>query len=72
MTRIQRIRVPAGFVFAALALWLSRPNPTAFSAGAVLALGGLGLRIWAAGHLEKLRKLAKSGPYRFTRNPLYL
>jgi protein-S-isoprenylcysteine O-methyltransferase Ste14 len=30
------------------------------------------LRAWAAGHLAKDQRLATSGPYSFTRNPLYL
>jgi protein-S-isoprenylcysteine O-methyltransferase Ste14 len=30
------------------------------------------LRGWAAGHLEKNRELATSGPYAYVRNPLYL
>jgi hypothetical protein len=33
---------------------------------------GLLLRGYAAGHLRKHKKLAVSGPYAFTRNPLYL
>ena len=40
--------------------------------GAVVALVGEALRIWAAGHLEKGREVTASGPYRFTRHPLYL
>jgi hypothetical protein len=40
--------------------------------GAIIALGGLLLRAYAAGYLEKSRELAISGPYRYTRNPLYL
>ena len=35
-------------------------------------LQGLALRAWAAGHLAKNQRLATSGPYAFTRNPLYL
>lgn len=35
-------------------------------------LAGLLIRGWAAGVLEKDRALAISGPYAFTRNPLYL
>lgn len=37
-----------------------------------MVLAGLGIRAWAAGVLEKDRELAVSGPYAFTRNPLYL
>jgi protein-S-isoprenylcysteine O-methyltransferase Ste14 len=33
---------------------------------------GLALRAWAAGHLEKNRSLAESGPYAYVRNPLYI
>lgn len=37
-----------------------------------MVLSGLVIRAWAAGVLEKDRELAVSGPYAFTRNPLYL
>jgi len=40
--------------------------------GLPLAGLGLALRAWAAGHLAKDRRLATSGPYAYTRNPLYL
>jgi len=33
---------------------------------------GLLIRAWAAGHIRKNAQLATSGPYAFTRNPLYL
>ena len=69
---VQQIRVPAGFLFGLLFLFYSRPFPHTLEAGLLVALLGLGLRIWAAGHLEKWQKLAVRGPYRFTRNPLYL
>ncbi len=68
----QRIRVPAGFAYAALYLFLCQPTPLAFASGTGLAALGLATRIWAAGHLEKWKRLAVGGPYRFTRNPLYL
>ena len=40
--------------------------------GAAVSLLGLALRAWAAGHIRKNAQLAASGPYAFTRNPLYL
>jgi protein-S-isoprenylcysteine O-methyltransferase Ste14 len=40
--------------------------------GAGIAILGLLLRGYAAGHLRKHKQLAISGPYAFTRNPLYL
>ena len=72
MTIQQRIRVPVGFAYAALFLYFSRPTPPWFLSGIALGALGLCLRIWATGHLEKWSGLAVSGPYRYTRNPLYL
>ena len=39
--------------------------------GAAVGAVGEGIRLWAAGHLEKNREVTSSGPYRFTRHPLY-
>ncbi|MCH8820267.1 MAG: isoprenylcysteine carboxylmethyltransferase family protein [Acidobacteria bacterium] len=72
MTAVQRIRVPAGMAFALIFLYFSRPRMDLFLVGLGLALAGLGIRIWAAGHIDKGSRLAACGPYRFTRNPLYL
>jgi hypothetical protein len=69
---LQRIRVPAGFVFAAVYLAFCRPTPGSAKAGIALAFCGLMLRTWAAGCIEKGRELETSGPYRWTRNPLYV
>ena len=71
MTLVQRIRVPAGFVFAAIYLYFSQPRFDFLLAGLALAAAGLALRIWASGHIEKGTRLAVQGPYRWTRNPLY-
>jgi protein-S-isoprenylcysteine O-methyltransferase Ste14 len=70
--RVARYRVRAGFPLAALALWLARPTPRSLALGALVAFAGEALRIWAAGHLEKGREVTASGPYRFSRHPLYL
>jgi protein-S-isoprenylcysteine O-methyltransferase Ste14 len=53
-------------------LWLARPTPGLLLAGLALAVVGLALRAWAAGVIHKDRELTTSGPYAFTRNPLYL
>ena len=50
----------------------ARPQPTTLVIGAIVSLFGLLLRAWAAGHIRKNSVLATSGPYAFTRNPLYL
>lgn len=72
---IQRIRVPLGFLFGILFLWLAPKSPamsaTSLAIGGVLALLGLGMRAWAAGHIVKNDRLATTGPYAHTRNPLY-
>lgn len=71
MKRLARLRVPLGFLFAGLVLWLAQPTLPTLLAGAVIALLGEGIRIWAAGHLEKGREVTTSGPYALTRHPLY-
>ena len=52
--------------------WLAWPDAVSLWTGGVVILAGLLVRGWAAGVLEKDRELAVSGPYAFTRNPLYL
>ena len=66
------MRVPSGFAVAALYLWLARPEKGMLAAGLAVALAGIALRTWAAGHLAKNQALATSGPFAYTRNPLYL
>ena len=71
-TPIQRFRVPLGFLFAAVFLYFAKPEtPTLFIGGAI-AVVGLLTRAWASGHIRKNQNLAVSGPYSYTRNPLYL
>jgi protein-S-isoprenylcysteine O-methyltransferase Ste14 len=71
-TWIQRWRVPLGFLCAALFILFARPRPATLLAGAIVSLIGLAIRAWGSGHLRKNDVLATSGPYAFTRNPLYL
>jgi protein-S-isoprenylcysteine O-methyltransferase Ste14 len=68
----RRIRVPLGFVFAVLYFWLARPTWRFIALGAVLIVPGLLIRALASGHVRKNEALATSGPYAYTRNPLYL
>ena len=67
-----RLRVPLGFLLAIAFGWLSRPSIISLTVGFPVAILGLLLRGWAAGHLEKNIRLATSGPYAWVRNPLYL
>lgn len=71
-TWVQRWRVPLGFLSAAIFIALARPTPKALLIGATISILGLAIRAWAAGHIRKNAELATSGPYAFTRNPLYL
>ncbi len=68
----RRIRVPLGFVFALIYFWLARPSWRSIAAGAALVAPGLLIRALASGHVRKNEALATSGPYAYTRNPLYL
>jgi protein-S-isoprenylcysteine O-methyltransferase Ste14 len=68
----KRIRVPLGFAFAILYLWLSRPTPTSILIGLGFVILGVFVRAIASGHVQKNEQLAISGPYAYTRNPLYL
>lgn len=68
---VQRLRVPLGFMTAVLFVVFSRPTWLSLAAGVPIALLGAMFRAWASGHLRKNAMLAVSGPYAFTRNPLY-
>jgi len=71
-TWIQRWRVPLGFLCAAVFFVFARPKPVTLAIGAPISLIGLVIRAWASGHLKKNEALAVTGPYAYTRNPLYL
>ena len=68
----RRIRVPLGFVFAGLFLWLAQPSVGTIAWSLVLVGPGLWLRGYAAGYVRKNAELTTTGPYGYTRNPLYL
>ncbi|HEX4485386.1 MAG TPA: isoprenylcysteine carboxylmethyltransferase family protein [Terriglobales bacterium] len=68
----RRIRVPLGFAFAVLYVWLAKPSVLSILLGLVLVIPGLAIRALASGHVRKNEQLTTSGPYAYTRNPLYL
>ncbi len=68
----RRIRVPLGFIFAIAYVWLARPTKNSLIIGALTLVPGLFLRGLASGHVQKDKQLTTSGPYAYTRNPLYL
>ena len=70
--QVARLRVPGGFLLVAAFAFFARPSPASLAWGLPLSVFGLAIRAWAAGHLAKNQRLAQSGPYAFTRNPLYL
>jgi protein-S-isoprenylcysteine O-methyltransferase Ste14 len=68
---LARRRTAIGFAAGAVALAFAQPDWETWRAGLLVALAGEGVRIWAAGHLEKGREVTRSGPYRLMRHPLY-
>ena len=66
-----RWRVRVGYPVGIAAFWFARPQLKWLLCGVGVALMGLLIRGYAAGYLRKHQQLATSGPYAFTRNPLY-
>ena len=69
---LARRRVVLGFVSGVLVFALAQPTVRSLVAGTMVALLGEGLRVWAAGHLNKSREVTSSGPYRWFAHPLYV
>jgi hypothetical protein len=71
----RRIRVPLGFVAAGVYIWQlfeHAPAPRMILWSLLLVIPGLLLRGYASGYVQKNQKLTVTGPYAYTRNPLYL
>jgi protein-S-isoprenylcysteine O-methyltransferase Ste14 len=68
----RRIRVPLGFVVAGVFLWLAQPTWKTMLLSLLLVVPGVWLRAYAAGYVRKNAELTRTGPYAYTRNPLYL
>ncbi len=68
----RRVRVPLGFVTAAVFLLFACPEVKLMLWSLIAVLPGLWLRGFAAGYVKKNAELTRTGPYAHTRNPLYL
>ena len=71
-TVARRIRVPMGFAFAAFFLWRAHPSLLSLALSLLLTVPGVLLRAYASGYVTKNTELTTTGPYAYTRNPLYL
>jgi protein-S-isoprenylcysteine O-methyltransferase Ste14 len=69
---LNRFRVRAGLFFAIAVILLASPTWRSIILGVMISFIGLAIRAWASGHLRKEKTLAVSGPYRYSRNPLYV
>lgn len=69
---IRRIRLALLYISVGLILFFAQPTGISLVTGIPLIALGEAIRFWAAGHLLKTRELVTSGPYCYTRNPLYL
>ena len=67
----KKLRLPLGFVLGIAYLIWARPSMLTLAVGGAVAFVGVLVRAWASGHISKNRKLAVTGPYAHTRNPLY-
>ncbi len=67
-----RWRVRLSYPLAVVVLWFAYPTPRTVLYGALVGAIGLWLRAFAAGYLHKQEVLIVTGPYAYTRNPLYL
>jgi len=68
----KRIRVPLGFLLAIAYFYLAQPSWLSIAIGGGVAILGVIIRAMASGHVKKNEELTTTGPYAYTRNPLYL
>lgn len=68
---LSRYRTAVHWFLPLVYLLIAKPTFWELITGVLLVAGGEGWRIWASGYIEKGEKLATSGPYAYTRHPLY-
>ncbi|MGH9867264.1 MAG: methyltransferase family protein [Candidatus Polarisedimenticolia bacterium] len=53
-------------------IYFARPTALSIGIGLTFIVAGQLLRVWAAGHLVKNKRLTTTGPYAYVKNPLYV
>lgn len=66
------MRLAELYALVACLLYFAHPSALSVMVGAPIVALGEAIRFWSAGHLLKTEELVTCGPYRLTRNPLYL
>lgn len=69
---MRKLRLKAVWLLVIPFFWYAQPSPRLLAVGAALTALGLWIRGWSAGTIHKDETLTTSGPYAFTRNPLYV
>jgi len=66
------LRLVALFAVVVALVYFARPTVLSVAIGFVFVVLGESVRFWSSGLLLKTKELMTAGPYRYTRNPLYL
>ncbi len=65
-------RLALAYLGILMLIYFSRMTPVSLAVGLVPIVAGQILRVWAAGHLVKTKRLTTTGPYAYVKNPLYV
>lgn len=69
---LRKLRLRAVWFLIIPFYYFATPFAAALAVGVALGVVGLAIRAWAAGSIWKNEELATTGPYAYTRNPLYV